>query len=158
MNAQFQSENKVAVCISEMARMIGLSRARFYQLIGSAFPFPLYNVSTKRPFFDEELQRVCLEVRRKNCGIDGKPILFYAARGSTPARPRTVKGAPPKSDQYADLLNALKALGLASVTAGQVAQVVKQLFPAGTTNTDQAEVVRAVFIHLKRKNSSDNVG
>ena len=65
-------EIKQAVTVSEMARMVGLSRARFYQLIGSAFPFPVYNVSTKRPFFDESLQTICLEVRRRNCGIDGK--------------------------------------------------------------------------------------
>ena len=36
-------EVKSAVTVSEMARMVGLSRARFYQLIGTAFPYPLYN-------------------------------------------------------------------------------------------------------------------
>ena len=71
-------EVKQAVTVSEMARMCFLSRARFYQLIGTAFPYPLYSLSTRRPFFDEELQRICLEVRRRNCGIDGKPILFYS--------------------------------------------------------------------------------
>ena len=68
--------------------MVGLSRARFYQLIGSAFPFPLYQIVTRRPFFDEDLQQVCLEVRRKNCGIDGKPIMFYARRGGSESLPR----------------------------------------------------------------------
>ena len=73
-------ETKVAVTVAEMARMVGLSRARFYQLLGSAFPLPVYDVSTRRPYFVEEMQRVCLEVRRRNCGIDGKPILFYCRR------------------------------------------------------------------------------
>jgi hypothetical protein len=68
---------KAVVSISEMARMVGLSRSRFHQLIGTTFPWPLYAVSTKRPFYDEELQKLCLEVRRRNCGIDGKPVLFY---------------------------------------------------------------------------------
>ena len=31
----------------------------------------------RRPFYHEELQAVCLDVRRRNCGIDGKPVLFY---------------------------------------------------------------------------------
>ena len=70
---------KTVVTVAEMARMVGLSRARFYQLIGSCFPWPLYGVSTKRPFYDENLQRMCLDVRRRNCGIDGKPILFELA-------------------------------------------------------------------------------
>ena len=78
-------EAKQAVTITEMARMVGLSRARFYQLIGTAFPYPVYNASTRRPFFNEALQKVCLDVRRKNCGIDGKPILFYARRLDPPA-------------------------------------------------------------------------
>src|SRR6202521_3669747 len=82
-------ETKTAVTVAEMARMCGLSRARFYQLIGSAFPWPVYNVATKRPFFDEEAQRICLEVRRRNCGVDGKAILFYSkGSGAAPAAPR----------------------------------------------------------------------
>ena len=42
--------------VSEMARMVGLSRQRFYQLQGTAFPEPLRDSGTNRPFYDEELQ------------------------------------------------------------------------------------------------------
>jgi len=98
-------------------------------------------------------------VRRRNCGIDGKPILFYAARsGLTPTPHHRGKTKLPKSEQYGDVVDALKALGLASMTTGQMAELVKQLFPAGTSNTDQSEVVRAVFVHLKRQNPTDNIG
>jgi len=38
-----------------MARMVGCP-GQILRLIGSAFPYPLYSVSTRRPFFDEELQ------------------------------------------------------------------------------------------------------
>jgi len=159
MNNQSQPQTKVAVSVSEMARMIGLSRSRFYQLIGSALPFPVYDVTTRRPIYDQQLQQMCLEVRQRNCGIDGKPVLFYAIRnGLAPAGRPGVKKNPPKSGEYANVVDALKALGLASVTSGQVAEVAKELFPAGTSNHDQAEIVRAVFIHLKRQNSADNVG
>ena len=79
---------KNAVSVAEMARMVGLSRARFYQLIGSAFPHPVYDVSTRRPFYDQEAQTLCLEVRHRNCGIDGKPILFYVRRPVTATMPK----------------------------------------------------------------------
>ena len=89
------SENivtKSAVSVTEMARMVGLSRSRFYQLIGTAFPHPERQPGTGRPVYTEELQQVCLEVRRRNCGIDGKPVLFYARRlGTAPARSKVAK-------------------------------------------------------------------
>jgi hypothetical protein len=28
----------------------------------------------------DRLQQVCLEVRQRNCEIDGRPVLFYAKR------------------------------------------------------------------------------
>ena len=75
-----QKETKAAVTVAEMARMCGLSRSRFYQLIGTAFPRPERQPQTGRPIYTEELQQVCLEVRRRNWGIDGKAVLFYARR------------------------------------------------------------------------------
>ena len=53
----------------------------FTNFDGHAFPEPSRDDETGRPFYDEEQQVVCLEVRRRNCGVDGKPILFYARRG-----------------------------------------------------------------------------
>src|ERR1700722_572362 len=108
-------ETKAIVTVSEMARMCGLSRARFYQLQKTGiFPPPLYDVSTRRPIYDEELQKVCLEVRRRNCGVNCKPILFYARRNPmvpAPARIARTKSQPPKTEQYPELMEALQALG-----------------------------------------------
>ena len=151
---------KTVCTVVDMARAVGLSRARFYQLIGSAFPFPVYNVTTRRPFFNEELQRQCLEVRRRNCGIDGKPILFYARRldaaaQAKPPKPPKIRSPKAKND---DLIESLKALGLTAVTQAEVQSAVTELFPQGVTGTDQGEVIRAVFLHLKRKDSGDSVG
>jgi hypothetical protein len=150
MNGEVQT--KKLVTIAEMARMLGLSRARFYQLKGTAFPLPLYDPETKRPYYPEELQQLCLEVRRKNCGIDGKPILFYA-KGSAPLVRR-----PRKTDEPSDLIQGLKGLGLNPVMSQQVNAALKTLFPKGTSSLDQGDVLRAVFVHLKRHNSADNVG
>jgi len=149
---------KVAVSVADMARMVGLSRARFYQLVESGvFPRPERHVETNRPFYSEEQQKVVLEVRRRNCGVNGQPVLFYARRlptGPTPARPRRAKPMPmptpkPKVEPNADLLASLQALGLTGVTAGHVADAVRVIYPNGTVGVDQGEVVRGVFLRLK---------
>ena len=153
---------KAIISVSEMARMVGLSRSRFYQLQGTAFPHPVYNVDTRRPFYVEDQQAVCLEVRRRNCGIDGKPILFYARRPTpsvTARRPRNSKRESTKpAGHIAAILDGVRTLGLASATDRQVGQACRESFPAGTTDVNQSEVIRAVFIHLMRRNSADNVG
>jgi hypothetical protein len=153
-----ENETKAVVSISEMARMVGLSRSRFNQLMGTTFPWPRYSVSTRRPFYDEELQQSCLEIRRRNCGIDGKPVLFYAKRinATVPVRKRK-KVAAVKND-YADLIDGIKSLGLVAVTAVQVAEAVNELYPQGMPEGASGQVMRAVFLHLRRQNCSDNVG
>jgi len=151
-------QTKAIVTVSEMARMCGLSRARFYQLVqAGVFPPAVYDVSNRRPIYVEEMQKICLEVRRRNCGVNGKPVLFYCRGGNL--RPSVTKGRKrkPKTEKHADLINALVDLGI-SVTAAQVGQAVKELFANGIEGTDQAEVVRAVFLRLKRQDSGDNVG
>jgi hypothetical protein len=150
---------KAVVSISEMARMVGLSRARFYQLIGTAVPWPVYDVATRRPFYDEELQQVCLEVRRRNVGIDGKAILFYSRRTDGAPMPKPKKAIkPPKDDRHDDLLDGLRSLGLTTATTAQVVEAVKELYPHGVDGTNHGEVLRTVFLHLRRRNTGDNVG
>ena len=144
-------QTKAVVSIAEMARMVGLSRGRFYQLIGTTFPFPIYDVATKRPFYPEEIQLICLEVRRRNCGIDGKPVLFYARRASI--APKKVGQQPakgkPKHDDYADLCEGLKYLGLVTVTSADVEKAIMTLYPSGAGQVDQGEVLRTLFLHLR---------
>ncbi len=149
---------KSVVSVAEMARMVGLSRQRFYQLLGSTFPFPLYDVATRRPFYPEDMQQVCLEVRKRNCGIDGKPVLFYSC--GYPPRERSPKARPQrpaKKRQHVALIDGLAALGL-PVREEQVTATVKHLFPKGVEGKDQGEVLREVFLHLKRQDRGDNVG
>ena len=151
-------KTKAVVSVAEMARMIGLSRARFYQLVGSTFPWPRYALSTRRPFYDEALQESCLEIRRRNCGIDGKPVLFYSRRPTRALPARKPKKAAVVSDgKYADLIDGLKGLGLAAVTAAQVAEAVKILYPQGMPDEANGGVLREVFLHLRRQNSGDNL-
>jgi hypothetical protein len=104
------------------------------------------------------LQEVCLQVRRRNCGINGQAVLFYTkalgqAKPTSKARPK-----PAANNQYSDVLDGLRALGLAAVTSPQVGAAIEQLFPAGLDGVDRPRVIRAVFLHLKRQNSGDNAG
>ena len=152
------NEAKAAVSIAEMSRMVGLSRARFYQLMGKTFPWPLYSVSNRRPFYDEVLQEVCLSVRRRNCGIDGKPILFYSRRINHTTI-RKLKKPPVKVEAAHDeILEGLRGLGLTTATNLEVASVVKELFPKGVNNESRGQVLRAVFLKLKRRDRFDNNG
>ena len=144
-------ETRAVVTVSEMARMVGLSRARFYQLQKAGiFPPPEGDAETRRPYYTEGLQKVCLEVRRRNCGVNGQAILVYARRAASPKQ-RKQKTSAPKAEQHHELMEALQALGLSGVTAAQVNAAVKQVYPQGTVGVDQAEVIRAVFLHLRRK-------
>jgi hypothetical protein len=158
-NGKVDVELKVAVTVAEMARMIGVSRARLYQLLGTTFPLPVHDVVTRRPFYTEEQQRVCLEVRRRNCGIDGKPILFYSCRSSMPV-PSRKKRAKPQTDSngpgHASIIESLRGLGLA-VTKKQVAAAMKSAFPTGVEGTEEGEVIRRLFLEIRRQNSADNV-
>jgi len=157
---------KAAVTLSEMAQMVGLSRSRFYQLMGTAFPWPTYNITTRRPVFPEELQQICLDVRRRNCGIDGRPILFQC-RAPRPveqpwratARPRRAATPPssPASAANTWLVDALSALGL-SVNAAQAEAALRASYPNGTTGIEQGEVIRVVFLHCRGQNSAGNAG
>jgi len=148
------NQTKSIVSVSEMARMVGLSRQRFHQLRGTVFPQPDYNPETRRPFYDEDKQTICLSVRQRNCGIDGKPILFYARRNDVGVPRKTRKPSVPKTktNQHTHIVESLKALGLQSATASQVDAAVKKLFPGGTTTVDDAEVVRVIFLHLQATN------
>ena len=139
--------------MGEMARQIGMSRARFYQLVSKdVFPQPERHPETGRPFYSAELQVACLEVRRSNRGIDGQPVLFYARR-STPGPQQTPARKRQGAQQHAGLIDALKALGLPSVTPGQVGEGMKELFPQGSKNVDEAQVIRSLFLYMRGRKS-----
>ena len=154
-------DTRTAISIRDMAALVGLSRQRFMQLVkAGVFPEPLCDLATKRPYFTEELQKKCLDVRRRNCGINGKVVMFYARRTATTT---TAKAKKPKekataSDRYADIIDGLKTLGLTTITAAQVAEAVSERFPGGTSGTSPAEVIRELFLHLRGKNRGENVG
>jgi hypothetical protein len=69
------------------------------------------------------------------------------------------KTTPPKnSHNYADLIEGLRALGLTTVRCSDVEAAIQQNFPNGKSGVDDETILRTVFLHLKRQDSSDNVG
>jgi len=138
---------------------MGIVAAVALECSGGVFPAPNYDEAKKRPFYDEEAQKVCLEVRRRNCGVNGQVVLFYARRQEiAPARSKPRKeAATHKKQPKNELVEALRSLGLIT-TAAEVDQAVKELGNK-VAGKDQGEMIRAVFLALKRRqNSADNVG
>jgi hypothetical protein len=158
-NRQGHGEPRAGVSVSEMARMVGLSRQRFHQLVRSGvFPRPQRDEPSGRPYYDGSTQEHCLEVRRRNRGVNGQVVLFYARRQPAAAR---AKQAKPKRQAQGEgvsaLLDGLSALGLTTATAAQVRRVTEELYPQGTAGIDPGEVLRAVFLGLRRRGTADNV-
>jgi hypothetical protein len=147
---------QTVVSVAGMARMVGLSRQRFHQLMKQGvFPPPVYDVQTRRPHYTEELQAICLAVKEKNVGINGRVVLFYARRPGIAPKKQISTGrstSPARPLKHNGLIIGLKGLGLATVTEQQIEAALEELYSAGTTDVGEAELLRAVFVHLMRRN------
>ena len=144
-----------AVTVAEMARLCSLSRTHFWSLIRKGvMPSPVYTLSSRRPFYPRELQQAALAVRETNVGYDGSYALFLARRKPkavpAAATATVARGQKKDADQYADLLDGLRALGMPAVSNDQVSKAVAELYPHGVERLDQGVVLRAVWTHLRR--------
>lgn len=151
------ADSRSIVNVSQMARMVGLSRQRFWQLAcEGVFLLPVYDLRTKRPFYDNQMQATNLHVRQTNFGLNNRPILFYARR--TPMESRSTEPRTKRSDsskaapKHESLLEGLKQLGMMSVTTAQIDAALQQTYPEGQPS-DEGEVLRTIFIHLMRRDS-----
>ena len=144
--------NLKPVCsVADMALMLELSRARFYQLLEQGiFPQPIYCLRTKRPLYTLELQKDCLAVKETNVGYNGQYILFYAARKEKaeaviekPSRPAKVKN--PLHEELAQTLN---RMGL-SVDTAKVGSAIEELYSDGIEDKDHGILVRELFRYFK---------
>ena len=160
---------KEAVSVSEMARMVGMSRARFYQLMAqNFFPSPCRQNETGRPFYNREQQELCLGVRRSNRGVNGQAILFYALRVQPSVAPsprirrsrpthRPVRRSSRRDAMIGELRQGLAQLGLTDVSDRAVSAALVEAYPDGHDDVDRADLLRVVFGHLNRQNTNDNV-
>jgi len=161
---------KEIVTVAEMARMLSLSRARFYELKRQGvFPEPTRR-PTGRPVYTRAQQESCLQVRRTHQGINGQPVLFYAVSPRSDAthkvarKPTTVNAKPRNSGArnavptsvLADVQHGLGQLGV-EIENERLRTAIGHLYPAGVANVDQGALLMSVFEHLNRRDSQDNV-
>ena len=140
---------KAAVSVSEMAKLCTLSRARFYDLVQrGVFLTPIYSIATRRPFYTDTMAERNLAARQSGIGCNDEYVLFYEKKpvSSSPQRR--------SSQRHDGLIEGLKSFGLATVTASLVVAAITICFPSGTEGTDESEVLRAVFRHLRRQGLS----
>jgi len=151
-----------------MANLCGLSRTRFYELLSEGvFPRPQRKNDAARPYYNRDGQQACLRVKATNQGINGKLVLFYSRRNVEAQQP-TVRSAtrkqsaaprPASSDgPLASLAEGLRLLGHNDVTAEAIRSAVTVCFPNGLDGVDDGVALTAVFRHLKRRNTGENVG
>ena len=148
MNGKKMSNIKQIVSVTEMSRIVELSRARFYQLLQSGFfPKPLHDDRSKRPYYNLELQQEILECRQSGIGVDGSFMLFYSPRKKeTISRIRGKKIDP----VVKELTETLVSMGL-DTTVELVQQGLSEIYPDGTDTVEQGLVVRELFRYLKSK-------
>lgn len=140
-----------------VARRLGLSRQRFWQLRkDGVFPQPQTDEETGRPFYGEEQLEVCLDLRRRNVGLNGKVVLFYSARSTSSLSKPMKRKSKSKTitGRHQLIIEALKLFGLNGVSEIQVNEALGKVFPSGFEGVDQGEIVRQVFLQIQRKHSS----
>ena len=144
--------------MSNMAKLLNLSRSRLYQLIDQEILLkPVYFSNNKRPVYTKEMAVRNLEDKKNNVGINGEIIMFYSARTTT-NKPKKIVEKPAKlkttsSGKHADLIDALESLGLENITAAQIDSAIHKCFPDGTENVTEDYILTEVFRHLNCQNS-----
>ena len=174
MSSSHQSNSNIvessitsAASISDVAKMVGLSRARFYQLVkAGVFPPPVYAIHSRRPYYTDQMQTACMNIRKQNMGLNGQPILFYSRKAlfKTP-KPRPSARRNKKSKQpsrWSGILEGLKSLGLDGIKSEQIEAIIRTNYPSGISDIAEGEVLRTCYRNLRqqkmRRNTSDNVG
>ena len=136
-----------AVSVTAMAKAVGLSRSQFYTYINrGVFPWPLYSLATKRPFYTTEMQDDIIESRQTGVGCNGQFVLFYERRSTGTAAPPP----SPRRASHTALIDGLKSLGLTNVTHAQVEAALAAAFPEGVGGQDDTVVLRAVYRQIRR--------
>ena len=147
MSSKKLSISKAVVSITEISKILQLSRSRFYQLLQSGFfPKPKYDDRSKRPYYDIELQQKCLECRNSGIGVDGSFMLFYSPRTKETVSDLRKKKIDPA---LKEIVETLLTMGLV-VTGSQVGKAIQHLYPDGIGEIEQGLVIRELFRYFKQ--------
>ena len=95
-----------------------------------------------------------MAVREKNVGINGRVVLFYARRPGI-VQQKQIKShgstSHTRPQRHTGLIDGLKGLGLTTVTEQQIEAALKELYPNGTADVGEAELLRTIFVHVMRR-------
>ncbi|WP_206028432.1 helix-turn-helix transcriptional regulator [Thalassoroseus pseudoceratinae] len=158
MSVQTKPERrtKAAVSVSEMCRLLSISRSQFYWHVKrGTFHEPLKLASNGRPYFTAEMVEQNLTARETGIGVDGEFVIFYERRSTSDvSRTATVRSAKRsvKAEPVAPsspLADGLRSLGL-DVTSDQIEAALIACYPTGTDGDEESNILRTVFRHLKR--------
>lgn len=160
-NPVVPAPTRAVVSLSELAEdVLGLSRGRVYELIErGALPQPIYDIRTRRPLFDADLQRAAIAVRTTGVGVDGSAVFFYRRNRREPSQVPVVRrdrfprspSARRQTSRYDGLIGSLQALGVSQANEQSVAAAVSECFPNGLEGQDESEVIRTIFRSLRAK-------
>lgn len=132
---------------TELGTLIGLSRARIYQLCRAGrFPKPSKGEFTTRSFFSADSVKVVLKIKADGIALDGQPILFNKV--TNPRKKISLKAQSQSASN--PILDYLEGLGQ-SINAGQLDRVLVEVFPDGWQSHPQEEVVQQVFQRLQEE-------
>jgi hypothetical protein len=139
---------RAAVSVTQMAKMLSMSRSRLYDLVRKGiFAAPVYSLTTKRPFFPRESQELNLKVRAEQQGVNGEFVLFQERRAPVEPSGRSIGR---RNGLASSLLQPLRSLGLDGVDVAAVERALMECFPTGTDGQEDAAVLRSIFRHLRR--------
>lgn len=165
MVEQNSSNLPSAISVTQMAELLNLSRSRLYQCLDNGiFLKPNYTDESHRAYYTAQMAEKNLEVRRSNVGINGKICLFYRQRLEPIAKiERKIKPKKPPlvnsgHDRLTPIIDGLRELGLTAVNQQQLKPIITELYPGGIEDLDRGEVIRTLYLSIKRQNSSDNLG
>ena len=139
------TEQQSVCSVSQLAKKLRLSRARFYQLQHTGiFPPPVYCLYTKRPLYTERLQEQCLEIRRTGIGRNGRPIIFYSKRDAT-----AIKSHRCSEQKCRELSDALEQTGL-KISPAKAGKAFMAIFPDDWKKLDiNGAVIAKVFRYFQ---------
>lgn len=145
-----------AVSMSQMARLLNMSRSRFYQLISQGILLPpIYSLSSKRPYYTSEMAQRNIEVKKNNTGINGEVIIFYSAKKKVVRTVNRLKTSKKeiKTNKHKDLIEGLESLGMTDIKSSDIEKAIADCFPDGTKDVDQDEILTTIFRHLRCRNT-----
>jgi hypothetical protein len=148
---------RAAVSATQMAKMLGLSRASFYAHVKrGTFFAPEYQAGSPRPIYTAELQLKNLDIKATQLGANGLYVIFNdrkprneSSRAETTTGRRNTNG-----NIFTDLRQRLEGLGLSGLTDSQVEVAHASCFPHGTAGVSENDVLRVIYRHLRRSVSA----